>query len=58
MTDLIWVICLKCGSKFDSRPLERKQIFACQLCMEPGLRIMDAKGNATDETWPREEDER
>jgi DNA-directed RNA polymerase subunit RPC12/RpoP len=50
-----WAVCLKCGSKFDTRPLERKQIFACQLCKEPGLRIMDAKGEATDETWPKEE---
>ena len=54
MPDPTWVICTKCGSKFDTRPLERKQIFACQLCKEPGLRVMDDKGNATDETWPAE----
>ena len=48
------VICTKCGSKFDTRPLERKQIYACQLCKEPGLRVMDEKGEASEETWPSE----
>lgn len=52
---VVWCICLKCGSKFDTRPLERKQTLACPLCKEPGLRVMDANGNATDKTWPREE---
>jgi DNA-directed RNA polymerase subunit RPC12/RpoP len=50
MADVTWVVCLKCGSKFDTRPLERKQILACPLCKEPGLRVMNAKGEATDET--------
>jgi len=51
----VWAICTKCGSKFDTRPLERKQIYACQLCKEPGLRVMDANGTPTDETFPRDE---
>lgn len=54
MPDPTWVVCMKCGSKFDVRPLERKQIYACQLCKEPRLRVMDAKGNATEESWPPE----
>ena len=47
------LICLKCGSKWDSKYLERKGVRACPLCKEPGLRVMDDKGNATDEEWPR-----
>ena len=54
MPDPVWVVCTKCGSKFDKRPLDRKRIFACPLCKEPGLRVMDEKGNATDEIWPPE----
>lgn len=48
------LICLKCGSKWDSRYLERKGVHACPLCSEPGLRVMDAKGQATEECWPSE----
>jgi NAD-dependent SIR2 family protein deacetylase len=55
VSDVTWVVCLKCGSKYDTRPLERKQILACPMCKEPGLRYLDAKGNATDDTFPREE---
>jgi hypothetical protein len=53
MSDPTWVVCLKCGSKWQAEMLERKGIRHCQLCLEPGLRIMDAKGNATEETFPR-----
>jgi uncharacterized protein YbaR (Trm112 family) len=49
------LLCLKCDSKWDSQYLERKQVRACPLCKEPGLRYMDDKGNATDETWPKED---
>jgi len=54
MEENIWVVCQKCGSKFDKRLLERKQVYSCQLCKEPGLRLMDANGNATDTVWPEE----
>jgi len=48
------LLCLKCGAKWSSQYLERKKVRACLLCKEPGLRYMDAKGNATDETFPRD----
>jgi DNA-directed RNA polymerase subunit RPC12/RpoP len=56
MPDPTWVICTKCISKFDASFLERRQEYACPLCSEPGLRIMDAKGNATEESWPAEKE--
>jgi len=46
-----WVICLKCGSKFDADFLERKRQYACPLCKEPGLRVMNERGEATDQAW-------
>ena len=48
------VVCSKCNSKWAVEMLERKRITYCQLCKEPGLRVMNDKGNATDETWPKE----
>lgn len=54
MPDPVWVICTKCGSKFDAAFLERRRQYSCPMCAEPGLRIMDAKGNATEESWPPE----
>ena len=53
MPDL-FVVCTKCGSRWLVDMLERKGIRHCQLCLEPGLRFMDDKDNATEETWPPE----
>jgi DNA-directed RNA polymerase subunit RPC12/RpoP len=54
MPDDVWIICTKCGASFARWLMERKQAFACPLCKEPGLRVMSAKGEATEETWPKE----
>lgn len=48
----VWVVCRKCDSKFDSLFLQRKQILHCPLCQEPGLVVLDGRGNPTEETWP------
>jgi hypothetical protein len=48
------LICQKCGAKWTSEMLERKRLYACPCCAEPGLRYMDAKGTPTDEAFPRE----
>lgn len=51
------LICLKCSAKWQSGTLERKRQYACPLCKEPGMRVMNAKGNATEECWPPEKQE-
>ena len=55
MPDDVWIICTKCGASFARWLMERKQAFACPLCKEPGLRVMSAKGEATEECWPKDE---
>lgn len=47
-----WVVCTKCSAKWIAEALDRKRQYACPLCKEPGMRIMDAKGEATEEGWP------
>jgi hypothetical protein len=47
-------VCTKCGAKWSTEMLERKGIKHCQLCKEPGLRVMDERGEASEETWPPE----
>lgn len=51
-----FVVCLKCGAKWETNRLDRKKIRQCELCDEPGLRYMDANGTPTDETYPREKE--
>jgi hypothetical protein len=48
------LLCLKCNSKWDSQYLERKGVYACPLCNEPGLRYMREDGTASEETWPKD----